>query len=145
MRISWGYKILFVYLAFVAGILFLVFKANREKFDLVLPNYYEAELKYQDVIDQTQRAAELSAPPKITHSVNSVSIQLPGEFLNKEVKGELYLYRPSDASKDLRKSFTTAQAFTEIDLNNNLSGAYEVKLSWESQGKTFYNEQRIFF
>lgn len=145
MKISWGHKILFVYLAFVAGILFLVYKASQEKFDLVTPNYYDAELKFQNVIDDKQRVSELSAPPKITHSVNTVSIQLPDEFLNKELKGELYLYRPSDASKDLRKSFESNKSFIEVPLGKDLSGAYELKLSWQADGKTFYNEQRIFF
>ena len=145
MKISWGHKILFVYLAFVAGILFLVYKANQEKFDLVTPNYYDAELKFQKVIDDRQNVSELTAPPKITHSVNSVGIQLPGEFLNKEVKGQLYLYRPSDASKDLTMDFSTTKSFIELSLNKDLSGVYEAKLSWQADGKTYYNEQRIFF
>ncbi len=145
MKISWGHKILFVYLAFVVGILVLAFMANQQKFDLVTPNYYDAELKFQNVIDEKQRVAELSAPPKISHSVNSISVQLPDEFLNKEVKGEIYLSRPSDASKDFKTNFTTAKSFAEISLNKNLSGAYEVKLSWQADGKTYYNEQRIFF
>lgn len=123
----------------------MVYKATQEKFDLVTPNYYDAELKFQNVIDDKQRVDELSAPPKITHSVNTVNIQLPGEFLNKDVKGELHLYRPSDASKDVVKSFAINKSFIEIPLNKELSGAYEVKLSWEADGKTFYNEQRIFF
>jgi hypothetical protein len=145
MKFSWGHKILFVYLAFVVGILFLVYKANSEKFDLVTPNYYEAELKFQNVIDNKEHVAELSAPPKIVHSVNSVGVQLPEEFLNKQVKGQVYLYRPSDASKDQKLEFSTDKAFVEILLKNNLSGAYEVKLSWDADGKTYYNEQRIFF
>ena len=145
MKISWGHKILFVYLAFVVGILFLVFKANQEKFDLVTPNYYDAELKFQKVIDDRQHVSELSAPPKITHSVNSVGIQLPNEFLNKDVTGQLYLYRPSDAGKDLKLDFSTNNSFIAVALKENLSGAYEVKLSWQANGKTYYNEQRIFF
>lgn len=145
MKISWGHKILIVYLGFVAGIMVLVFLANQQKFDLVTPNYYDAELKFQNVIDEKQRVADLSAPPKISHSVNSVSIQLPDEFLNKDVEGELYLYRPSDASKDLKTKFETSKSFVEVALEKNLSGAYEVKLSWQADGKTYYNEQRIFF
>jgi nitrogen fixation protein FixH len=145
MKISWGHKILIVYLGFVVGILVLAFLASQQKFDLVTTNYYDAELKFQNVIDQKQRVTELSAAPKISHSVTSVSIQLPEEFLNKDVKGELYLYRPSDASKDLKINFTTAKNFVEVALNKNLSGAYIVKLSWQADGKTYYNEQKIFF
>lgn len=145
MKISWGYKILIAYLAFVAGILFLAFKANREKFDLVTENYYAAELKYQDVIDQEQRVAALSEPPKIIHSVNSVTVHFPPEFLHKEIKGEVYLYRPSDASKDIRKKFSTKQAFINLKPEKDLSGSYEVKLFWQEAGKTFHYEQKIFF
>jgi hypothetical protein len=145
MRISWGYKIFIGYSLFVVGILFLVYKANTQSFDLVTENYYEVELKYQDVIDQKGRTAALSAPPKISHSVNSVSVQLPAEFTTAGVEGQVYLYRPSDAGKDIREAFRTSTGFTEVKLKHDLSGAYELKLSWQSGGKTFFHESRIFF
>lgn len=145
MKISWGYKILFVYLLFVVGILFLVFKASQEKFDLVTPNYYDAELKFQNVINDRQRVAQLSAPPKITHSVNKVQVEFPHEFLNQDMQGEIYLYRPSNASKDFKRKFTTNKNFIEITLDRNFSGSYELKLSWKVNKATFYHEQRIFF
>jgi nitrogen fixation protein FixH len=129
----------------VIGILFLVYKASNESFDLVTENYYEAELKYQEVIDQKGRVASLSAPPKIIHTVNSVSVQLPQEFAGKAVQGEVYLYRPSDATKDLRQNFSTAEGFYKLELPKELSGAYAVKLSWQADGKTFYHESRLFF
>lgn len=145
MNINWGYKILIVYLCFVAGILFLVYKASQQKFDLVTTDYYAAELKFQNVIDQKQRVAALSAPPKISHSANRVDIQFPEEFRNRSVTGECYLYRPSDAAKDIRKDFATEKNFIEIRLDQNLSGSYYVKLSWQADGQTYYNEQKIFF
>lgn len=145
MRISWGYKILLVYLGFVVGILFLVFKANNQNFDLVTEQYYEAELKYQDVIDQKNRVAQLSEAPKLAHTVNSLTIQLPKEFEEKSVKGEIYLYRPSDATKDLRKDFVTNQPLIELTLDKELSGMYDLKLSWQANGITFFHEQKVFF
>jgi nitrogen fixation protein FixH len=145
MRISWGYKIFVGYSLFVVGILFLVYKANTQNFDLVTENYYEAELKYQEVIDQKGRTATLSAAPKISHSVNSVSVQLPTEFASAKVAGQVYLYRPSDASKDIRENFSNATGSCEIKLKYELSGAYQLKLSWQSGGKTFFHESRVFF
>ena len=59
---NWGYKILFVYIAFVAGILAMVFGSSSQKVDLVTPDYYAKELKYQDKIDELGRVAALSAP-----------------------------------------------------------------------------------
>lgn len=145
MRISWGYKIFIAYTIFATGILFLVYKANQQSFDLVTENYYEAELKYQDVIDQKGNVNLLSEPPKISHTVNTVSIQLPKEFLNQNVAGEIYLYRPSDATKDIRKNFSTEQGFYQLNLGQDLSGSYELKLSWQAGGKRFFEEKRIFF
>ena len=145
MRISWGYKIAIFYLTFVIGMLFLVYKANSESFDLVTENYYEAELKYQDVIDQKSNVSDLSAPPKITHSISTVNIELPREFANKTVEGEVYLYRASDATKDIRKSFTTQDGFYQLELGKELSGSYDIKLSWKTGGKQFLQEKKIFF
>lgn len=145
MKISWGYKILFVYLAFVAGIIFLVAKASNEHYELVTENYYEAELKYQDVIDQRKRVSELSTPITITHSPNSVRVVFPPELANKALQGNIYLYRPSDATKDIRRSFATKAGSTEITMDVPLSGAYDLKLTWQAEGKTFYQEKRIFF
>ena len=48
---NWGYKILFVYIAFIAGILLMVFKSSTQKRDLVTADYYAKELKYQERID----------------------------------------------------------------------------------------------
>ena len=145
MRISWGYKIAIFYLSFVAGMLFLVYKATSESFDLVTENYYEAELKYQDVIDQKTNLSELSAPATITHTSNTVAVQLPAEFNNETAEGIIYLYRPSDASKDVRKNFVTLNGFYQLILAKDLSGSYELKLSWKADGKEFFQEKKLFF
>ena len=50
---NWGYKILMVYVIFIAGILLLVFKSSSQNQDLVTEDYYEQELKYQQKIDET--------------------------------------------------------------------------------------------
>lgn len=145
MKISWAYKILIVYLLFVCGIMFLVYKANGEHYDLVTENYYEAEVKYQDVIDQKQRVAALSTLPEINYDGSKLSIQFPSDFSGKILQGELYLYRPSDAKKDFRKSFTVSDNQYTIDLPATVSGMYDIKLSWQAGGQTYYMEKKKFF
>jgi hypothetical protein len=145
MKISWGYKIAAVYLMFVAGILFLVFKANKESFDLVTDNYYEEELKFQNVIDQKQRASALSALPEVAYENGEISIQFPQEFAQKEVKGEVFLYRPSDARKDIHKAFTINGTRLKLAFPTLNSGLYDIKLSWQADGKTYFHELKKFF
>ena len=144
MKISWGHKIAFVYISFICGILFLVFKANGERYDLVTENYYEAELKYQDVIDQKDRVAGLSAQPEVVHTADAINFALPPEFNKVTVTGEVYLYSPSDAKKDLRKSFTIEDGKFSMPLPL-LSGMYDLKLSWQANGNDYLLEKKLFF
>jgi hypothetical protein len=48
---SWGYKILIFYGLFVGMMAALVIGSYQHKVNLVSKDYYEMELKYQDVID----------------------------------------------------------------------------------------------
>lgn len=145
MKISWGYKIAGAYLLFVTGILFLVFKANQEKYDLVTNNYYEEELKYQNVIEQKQRTDNLSSPPQFSYTEGQLSIYFPPEFSGKVIQGEIYLYCPSNAQKDLRQSFTSSDNQYSLVLPDNVAGLYDIKLTWQAGGQTFFLEKKKFF
>jgi hypothetical protein len=145
MKISWGYKIAGVYLLFVVGMLYLVYRANKESNDLVIEDYYGAELKYQNVIDQKDRVAHLSAPPQVTTLGNKLVIQLPAEFNGKVTTGELYLYCPADKRNDLRRNFSITEGAFSLQLPATIKGLFEVKLSWAAGGKTYYHEQKEFF
>jgi hypothetical protein len=145
MKLSWGYKILFGYLLFVAGIVFLVVKASNEKFDLVTNDYYDEELKYQQVIDQASNASALSAPVSVEKTPEELKIIFPDEMKGQKKVIDFYLYFPADVKKDFRKT---------IDLNENIliqalpagtKGLYELKLTWTASGVKYYHEQKIFF
>lgn len=144
MKITWGHKIAGVYLLFVAGILFLVFKANNERYDMVTKDYYGEELKYQQVIDQSANANALSAPVAVENANGALSIRFPDEMKDKKIDIDFYLYYPADDTRDFRKSFTIyEQSFTQ-PLPEGFKGQYELKLSWTADGKKYYNERKIF-
>jgi len=145
MKISWGYKIIIAYLLFVAGILFLAFKANQEKFDLVTKDYYDEELKYQQVIDQAANAAKLSEPVKLEKSGSSLNIIFPAEMNNKKKEIDFYLYYAADAKKDFKLSFETSGDKYSQPLPEGIAGQYELKLSWTAENVKYYHEQKIFF
>jgi hypothetical protein len=145
MKISWGSGIAAVYLLFVAGILYLVYRATQEEYDLVTEDYYGAELKYQNVIDQKERVARLSAPPHVSVAGRKLVVQFPSEFSGKVAEGELYLYCPSDDRNDLRRNFTINEGAFSLQLPPTIKGLFEVKLSWKSGGETFFHEQKEFF
>ena len=145
MKLSWGYKITFVYIAFVAGMGFLVFKASTQEFDLVTKDYYEQELKYQQVIDQSANTSKLSAPVTIERVDGELKISFPDEMKNKKKFVDFYLYYAADAKKDFRKSFELNENELAQALPVGMKGMYELKLSWEAEGVKYYFEQKLFF
>lgn len=145
MKISWGYKIMFVYLFFVAGIVFLVFKATNEKFDLVTKNYYDEELKYQQVIDNATNAAKLSAPVTVEKKEGKLSIRFPEEMKDKKKVVDFYLYYPADAKKDFRKTIELYDVEFSQDLPAGIKGMYQLKLLWDTENVKYYHEQKIYF
>jgi hypothetical protein len=136
---------MFVYIAFVAGIGFLVFKASSQKFDLVTKDYYDQELKYQQVIDQAANTSKLSAPIAIKRSEGELKISFPDEMKNKKKLIDFYLYYAADAKKDFRKSFELNENELAQALPVGMKGMYELKLTWETEGVKYYHEQKIYF
>lgn len=145
MKLSWGYKIAFVYIGFVAFIGILVFKASNQKFDLVTKDYYEQELKYQQVIDQAANTSKLSAPIIVERSKKELKISFPDEMKNKKKYVDFYLYHAADAKKDFRRSFQLDGNELTQALPAGMNGMYELKLSWETEGVKYYFEQKLFF
>ncbi|HVZ56104.1 MAG TPA: FixH family protein [Chitinophagaceae bacterium] len=145
MKINWGHKIAAVYILFVAGTLFLAYKASHEEFDLVTKDYYGAELKYQQVIDQKARVAALSGPVQVEQHGQQLQIRFPRDFAGQAIKGEVYLYCPADERKDFRQPFSTTDLTCQAEAPGGTRGLYDLKLSWEANGKTYYQEQKIVF
>jgi len=140
---NWGYKILIVYAAFVAGILFLVFKSSNQKMDLVTTDYYAKELKYQEKIDETDRVNALSEPVTYEVSNNELVISFPKDFSGKKIQGEAMLYCPSDEDKDVRQKFDVQESLLVVPIPSIKTNEYELHLSWESGGLKYYFETKI--
>ncbi len=141
---NWGTKILIVYVAFVLGIVFMVFKSASQNTDLVTTDYYAKELKYQDKIDEMKRTTALSASVECTIKNNALAIIFPKDFAGKKLVGEAVLYCPSDEKKDIKKSFTVLDEVLELPISAGSKGLYELHISWQAGGVTYYFEKKIF-
>lgn len=141
---NWGNKIVVVFIVFVAGMLFMVIQSARQNMDLVVPDYYEQELKYQDVIDATLRTRAFSTAVACHIHQDSIDILFPAEMEGKELKGEVWLYCVADKNKDLKKNFSITTLNFAVQLGVLNKGLYEIKINWQAAGQTYYHEQKIF-
>ena len=140
---NWGYKILSVYIVFIAGILYMVFKSSGENQDLVTKDYYEQELKYQQVIDDAARAGTLSSEVKYELKGEQMMITLPKEMEGKNSTVHILLYCTADKRKDITSEQVTETAVLNLPITKNNKGLHELKVSWITEGKSYYSEQKL--
>ena len=143
MKLSWSYRITFLYLGFVGIIVTLVTISSRNKEELVAKDYYAQELRYQDKINAINN--EKSLPKSIEHEVDGsgVTLLFPAET-GKELVGEINFYCPSDSKKDaLFKMIVDAEGNQVISKDKLQRGVYKLRLTWSLSGKNYFREDVI--
>ncbi|MCG8309429.1 MAG: FixH family protein [Cytophagales bacterium] len=143
---SWGWKIVVLYTAFVVMTLTMVFYFMRQKVDLVADDYYKQEIEYQSQINKITNARSLREPIGFTFSPKDRNIQLkfPESHITQGIQGEVYLYRPSDADQDKNFDIHPDENGKQvIALGSLRKGMWRVKIYWISAGREYYDEKII--
>ena len=138
---DWGKRILLTIIAFVALIMTLVVISVRmDGIELVTENYYQAEINYQDRIDQESSALRLDRTVITYHSIDkNLVLDLPNGS-----NGKLQLFRPSDATLDQELLVNVLDAnSTTVSLVDLKAGYWKIQLSWTEGGKMYYEEKKI--
>lgn len=143
MKINWGVKIALLYSGFVALIVVLVAGSMRQDFDLVAPDYYGQEIKYQQVIDAGKNQSALTAPAAIHASEQTVTIDFPAEFAGKTITGKVQFYSAVNADWDRVLDITTENNSMVVARQQLQRTNYTVKLTWNCDGKPYYQETTL--
>jgi hypothetical protein len=142
MTLNWGHKLAFVYIAFIMFMFFLVYKSTKSDFQLVTKDYYKEELAYQQVIDGTNRANELSTYLSIELVKGKIIIQLPVEMKGKDTKGEIWFYCINNNKNDQRIKLLVNEEGTQVIEAGILNPAnYKVKINWKADNLNYYSEK----
>lgn len=113
--------------------------------DLVAPDYYEREVRFQSQLDRLNRSQEFAARTVVTFQPESreILIALPAEQV-RGATGTIQLYRPSDARLDrdvpLALSDTGEQ---RLDTRQLANGLWKVRVKWNTNGEEFYLDQPV--
>ena len=140
---NWGYKILVVYIIFIAGMVFMVIKSSNQKMDLVTTDYYAKELKYQEKIDEIARTNALSDTVSFTIDPNSLTVSFPKDFAGKKISGSAEIYFPADVNKDTKVNFSIQDSIQSLSIPTVNKGLHELHLNWQSDGVNYYFEKKI--
>jgi hypothetical protein len=138
---NWGTRIFLTYSLFVVFMLGMVYLCTRQHYDLVTPDYYAQELKYQEVIDGLNNVQALGRQVAVTKTENLVTVTIPHE--NIDGKGEVKFYRPDNASLDMVLALNGSNQVM-VPVSKFKTGVYKIKTSWMHAGKRYYDEQSFY-
>jgi nitrogen fixation protein FixH len=144
MKFNWGTGIFLVYTLFAVVLFWFVYQSTKHDHSLVVDNYYEQDLQYQQQFERMQRANSLSAPVKVQfdQSLASVVISFPEEV--SAAQGSIHFYRPSDQRFDFRVDLAVDEAHRQlVPVQAKLGGRWIVKILWEEDGREYYVERDL--
>lgn len=141
---SWGNKLIVVFIVFAAGMSLLVYRSLSTNFELVEKDYYKQELRYQQKIDGANEANNLTGVVSLKQDETGILLQLPDEMKEKNLSGEVWFYCAYDEKKDKKFPMQTNKDATQLfKLEEIEPGKYTVKINWKDGDKNYYSEQTL--
>lgn len=137
---GWGTRIALFYGSFVAFMLFMVYMAVQQNFDLVAEDYYEQEIAYQDRIDQMNNANADGQKVSIKQGDQGYLLA----FSDRAEDVKVHFFRPSDETKDLKFEEANVESVLQVPSAQLIAGKYLVKVEWKANGKTYFQENDLF-
>jgi nitrogen fixation protein FixH len=124
---------------------FIVF-CSRHPADLISPNYYEEEVRYQGQIDRLRHTQQRATLASVTYNAAAkrIIVSLPPEHSSLRPAGQIQLYRPSAVNLDCQVKLNADPAGTQsIDAAQLLPGLWKVRVSWTVGERDYFIDQKI--
>ncbi|MBL7925223.1 MAG: FixH family protein [Bacteroidia bacterium] len=143
---NWGYRIILLYTGFIGGLLYLIYRCTQENIDLVAPNYYEQEIKYQEKIDQMNNSHQSGYRLQVLYNEREkvIEVSYPSGLESKTVKGEITLFRPDNSKLDLSLPVQPVNGKQRIPAAKLNKGYWRVQSNWSVGDIPLYQEEKIF-
>ncbi|KAA5823461.1 FixH family protein [Algibacter amylolyticus] len=146
MKINWGTGIVIAFIAFISFIMYFVINMSvnsKYNHDLVSEDYYAEELQFQDDINKLETAKTLNENISYKKTNEGLVIQFPDTFDYKNIKGKLFLYRPSNKQLDFETAISLSNSNLLIPDNRLVDGRWNIKIDWQYNGKSYLFKESI--
>ncbi|AUC86226.1 cytochrome C oxidase Cbb3 [Polaribacter sp. ALD11] len=146
MKFNWGTGIVIAIVAFMSFILYLVITMSTDKsyrFDLVTEKYYQKELGFQDEINAETNASELKEKVTIQRTEKGLKVVFPTTFSPKEIKGKVFLYRPSNKQLDFEIPISISNTYLLVPEKRLLDGRWNINIAFKYNNKEYLIKKEI--
>ncbi len=148
MKFNWGFGIVVGYILFISFILFFVIRmssSDKASHDLVTQEYYKDELGYQKEIDLELKAMALEENITVTKVDSGLQVQFPKAYVFKNIKGNVFLYRPSNKKLDFDLPIVLSSSHLLIPEDNLLDGRWNIKIEWSYKGENYMFKKNLMY
>lgn len=141
---NWGTGITVFLTLFILSLIAFILFTFTVKYDMVEPDYYDKDLKYQEHIDKIKRFSLLKEKPTIVTQNSFVFINFPLVFNLNNIKGIIHFYRASDKNLDFKMNLSLSDDNTQvIDMRDKAKGFWLIKVNWSFNDTDYYFEEEI--
>lgn len=143
---NWGTGIFLFYTVFASVLFYAVYESTKHDNSLVVENYYDYDLAYQQQYDRLENTAMLEEPFRIqwSSSDKQLTLQFPALFEGTELEGDISFYRPNNKSLDWSLPISIDEANEmAVDLSKLPEGRWKAQVMWEAEGTPYFAERTI--
>lgn len=144
IKINWGTGIIIVIALFLISVFVRIYISYQHDINLVTPDYYPQELKYEQHIQKEANTSHLAEKIIINYTEKEITVTFPRIINNKDIKGEIVFYRPSDYQYDLSYAILLDDKRQQVfSTDSMINGKYIVQIDWRMDTLELYQEEEI--
>jgi len=148
MKLNWGTGVVIAFILFISFIMYFVIAMNTDRnldHDLVNDNYYKQELEYQNDINKEKKSKELDSKITWKKTPEGMLISFPSELDFSNIKGKVFLYRPSNKQLDFETTILLSNHYLLIPDKRMLDGRWNIKIDWNYKGTNYMYKQDVLY
>lgn len=144
IKFNWGTGIFITIVVMLSWLGFLVLKSLDYKINIDSSDYYERGLDHSTQMARIERSKIYKADFKSDLIGEEIIIQYPEFFKGKNLKGELWFYRPSDFELDKKiEVYNLDNNIQKIHSKHFTKGRYLVRATLSVDSLSYFFENEI--
>lgn len=141
---SWRYKVVIILALFLISMTTMVYISMQQTNDMVDANYYERELKYQQIINAKNNFSKLSDTVTIYSNHQYVELNFPEESTTRLDSGKIEFIRLSNSKHDVVVQMKADNGRRyQLPATSFSKGWYKVRMEWSNNNEPYYNEKNF--
>jgi hypothetical protein len=142
----WPVSIIAFFTVAILGCVTFVTFCSQHPADLISPNYYEDEVRYQAQIDRMKLTQQQAAGASVSYdaATKHIKLSLGSDKSGSKASGQILLYRPSALNQDRQLQLNLNTKGEQIlDGASLLPGLWRVRVSWTMDQNQYFIDRQI--